>query len=72
MSYEGDGDDEDEEEEDVVSFGSSPALIRELTELESILGNVQNSMVSGSLQALRILREAAQKSAEHAMPLILW
>ncbi len=73
LSYEGDEDEDDDmNEEDVVSFGSSPALIRELTELESTLGNVQNSMASGSLQALRTLREAAQKSAEHAMPLILW
>ena len=73
LSYEGEETDEDDwNDEDVVSFGSSVALIRELTELEAALSNVQGSSADGALQALRTLREAAQKSAEHQLPLILW
>lgn len=73
LSYEGeDTGEEDWNDEDVVSFGSSVALMRELTDLESVLGSVRGDSASGALQALRTLREAAQKSTEHQLPLILW
>ncbi|MBA3470230.1 MAG: hypothetical protein H0T53_11375 [Herpetosiphonaceae bacterium] len=73
LSYEGEeSEEEDWNDEDVVSFGSSVALIRELTDLESLLSNVRSDSVDGAVQALRTLREAAQKSAEHQLPLILW
>jgi hypothetical protein len=73
LSYEGEEEEGDDwNDEDVVSFGSSPALIRELTELEGRLGGVQSDLARGASQALRTMREAAQKSVEHSMPLILW
>jgi len=73
LSYEGEEEEGDDwNDEDVVSFGSSPALIRELTELEGRLGGVQSELARGAAQALRTMREAAQKSVEHSMPLILW
>jgi hypothetical protein len=73
LSYEGEEEEGDDwNDEDVVSFGSSPALIRELTELEGRLGGVQSELARGATQALRTMREAAQKSVEHSMPLILW
>ena len=73
LSYEGEEEEGDDwNDEDVVSFGSSPALIRELTELEGRLGGVQSDLARGAAQALRTMREAAQKSVEHSMPLILW
>lgn len=73
LSYEGEEEEGDDwNDEDVVSFGSSPALIRELTELEGHLSGVQSDIARGALQALRTMREAAQKSVEHSMPLILW
>jgi hypothetical protein len=73
LSYEGEEEEGDDwNDEDVVSFGSSPALIRELTELEGRLDGVQSELARGAAQALRTMREAAQKSVEHSMPLILW
>lgn len=73
LSYEGEEEEGDDwNDEDVVSFGSSPALIRELTELEGRLDGVQSELARGAVQALRTMREAAQKSVEHSMPLILW
>ena len=73
LSYEGEEEEGDDwNDEDVVSFGSSPALIRELTELEGRLGGVQSDLARGAAEALRTMREAAQKSVEHSMPLILW
>ncbi|HEY1014409.1 MAG TPA: hypothetical protein VGE07_17000 [Herpetosiphonaceae bacterium] len=72
LSYGEDEEEEDEEwNDEVVSFGSSVALLRELTDLESLLGGA-GSAVDHALATLRTLREAAQKSIEHELPVILW
>ncbi len=73
LSYEGEeSDEEDWEEEEVVSFGSSVALARELNELEPMLAKVSGADAESALKALRTFREAAAKSIEFKLPLILW
>ena len=75
LSYEGEEEGDDDEwgdDEEVVSFGSSVALLRELGELESKLSGVAGEKGTGLLNALRALREGAQQSIQHNLPLILW
>ncbi|MFD3165920.1 hypothetical protein [Herpetosiphon sp. NSE202] len=76
LSYEGEESDDEEwgEEgsEDVVSFGSSVALARELAELEAQVHNLRSAEGQAAHQALHELRAAAQHSIENNLPLILW
>ena len=71
------GDEEDTDGADVsdedttVSFGSSVALLRELTEVEELFRQ-NNVPVGGPRQALQVLRTAAQQSIDHGLPIILW
>jgi hypothetical protein len=70
----GDEEDEDEElleEDSAVSFGSSHALMRELTEIEALFqqANVPNV---GARRALDVLKTAAQQSIDTGLPVILW
>jgi hypothetical protein len=62
VSYEG---------ENAVSFGSSVALLRELTELEELFQR-NNVPMGGPRQALQVLKTAAEQSVDHALPIILW
>ena len=69
------GDEEDEDEglddESTVSFGSSVALLRELSDLEGLLreGNVP---LGGPREALQVLKTAAEQSVNNGLPIILW
>ncbi len=71
------GDDEDEEEEELtdedttVSFGSSVALLRELTELEAMLRE-HRVPAGGPVEALQVLKTAAEQSVSNGLPIILW
>ena len=59
------------EEDTAVSFGSSVALLRELSELEALLD--QNRIPpSGARQALQVLKAAAETSVQTSLPIILW
>ncbi len=59
------------ESENAVSFGSSVALLRELTELEELFQR-NNVPVGGPRQALQVLKTAAQQSVSNSLPIILW
>ncbi|MCS6840641.1 MAG: hypothetical protein NZ699_13580 [Roseiflexus sp.] len=69
---------ESEEEEDtpieesVVSFGSSVALQRELVELEGMLDQAGVKPRHPVRRCLRVLREAADVSVAHDLPIIVW
>lgn len=70
------GEEEDEdaellEEDSAVSFGSSYALMRELTEIENLFQQA-NVPSSGARQALDVLKTAAQQSIDNGLPVILW
>jgi hypothetical protein len=70
------GDEEDEdvellEEDSAVSFGSSYALMRELTEIENLLQQA-NVPSGGAHRALDVLKTAAQLSIDNGLPVILW
>ncbi len=70
----GDEEDEDEEtleEDSAVSFGSSVALMRELTEVEQLFQQA-NVPQAGPRKALQVLRTAAQQSIDNGLPIILW
>lgn len=74
VEYGEDGEDDEDEsfaEDNAVSFGSSPALLRELTELEELF-NTANVPVGGPRQALQSLKAAAKASVENSLPIILW
>jgi len=70
------GEEEDEdaellEEDSAVSFGSSYALMRELSEIENLFQ--QASVPSnGARRALDVLKTAAQQSIDNGLPVILW
>ena len=59
------------EGENAVSFGSSVALLRELTELEELFQH-NNVPMGGPRQALQVLKTAAEQSVNHTLPIILW
>jgi len=64
---------EDEEgEEDNAFFGSSARLQRELAELGPMLIKAGVSHTSEAYQCLELLREAAAKSLEYGLPIIVW
>ena len=70
------GEEEDDEEgsmneDTAVSFGSSVALMRELTEVEQLFRQA-NVPHSGPRNALEVLRTAAQQSIDNGLPIILW
>lgn len=67
----GDEDEEELEDENMVSFGSSVALLRELTELETLLQK-HNVPMGGPRQALQALKTAAEQSVNNGLPIILW
>ena len=65
----GDEDEEADPDEGITfSFGSSPALLRELTELEGMLQQA-NVPVDGPRQALQVLRTAAEQSVNTGWPI---
>jgi hypothetical protein len=70
------GEEEDDEEgsmneDTAVSFGSSVALMRELTEVEQLFQQA-NVPHGGPRNALNVLRTAAQQSIDNGLPVILW
>ncbi|MBV9790956.1 MAG: hypothetical protein JOZ51_22365 [Chloroflexi bacterium] len=70
------GEEEDEdaellEEDSAVSFGSSYALMRELTEIENLFQQA-NVPSNGARRALDVLKTAAQQSIDNGLPVILW
>ena len=68
----GDEDDEEEvSEEDATGFGSSVALLRELSEVEELFQR-NNVPMSGPRRALQVLKTAAEQSANTGLPIILW
>jgi hypothetical protein len=60
------------EEDTAVSFGSSVALLRELTEVDQLLQQANVPAGSGPRKALDVLRTAAQQSMNTGLPVILW
>ncbi len=72
----GDGDEEEDDEEEpdesVVSFGSSVALARELTELKRALAKHKLPVNHPAYVALLTLDEAARHSVAHKMPVSIW
>lgn len=64
-------DDDGVDEDTAVSFGSSVALRRELTELEQLFKE-RNVPQGGYTQALGVLKTAAQQSMDNGLPIILW
>lgn len=62
----------EEGEEDEAFFGSSVRLLRELSELETLLGNANVSTRIAAYNCLRTLRNAAQQSTRHNLPIIIW
>lgn len=73
VDYGEEEDDEDEaaEEDSAVSFGSSYALMRELTEVEQLFQQANVPQV-GALNALQVLKTAARQSIDNGLPIILW
>lgn len=70
------GEEEDEdaellEEDSAVSFGSSYALMRELSEIENLFQQA-NVPSNGARRALDVLKTAAQQSIDNGLPIILW
>ncbi|MEI7645013.1 MAG: hypothetical protein WCJ55_12110 [Chloroflexales bacterium] len=64
---------EDEEgEEDNAFFGSSACLQRELAELAPLLIKAGLTSNSQAYRCLELLREAAAKSLEFGLPIIVW
>ncbi len=74
MEFELDEDaDEDEESEgQVVSFGSSTALQRELVELDTLLNDNNVPSSHPSVRCLNVLREAASQSVSNDLPIVIW
>ena len=69
----GDEDEDEElfEEDTAVSFGSSVALLRELTEVEELFRR-NNISADGPQEALQVLKTAAEQSVNSGLPIILW
>ena len=68
---EGEEDEELPDEDSTVSFGSSVALLRELSELEDMFR--QHGVPSGGpVEALQVLKTAAEQSVSNGLPIILW
>lgn len=70
------GEDEEEdaellEEDSAVSFGSSYALMRELSEIHNLFQQA-NVPDNGARRALDVLKTAAQQSIDNGLPVILW
>lgn len=63
---------QDEIEEQVVSFGSSVALQRELVELAQMLNKARIPEKHPTYRALKVLREAADQSVANDLPIIIW
>jgi hypothetical protein len=64
---------EDEDgEEDNAYFGSSAQLQRELAELAPLLIKAGVSSNSEAYRCLELLRDAAAKSLEFGLPIIVW
>jgi hypothetical protein len=59
------------EEGNVITFGSSVALQRELTEVEELFRHA-NIPMGGPRQALQTLKTGAEQSVNNGLPLILW
>lgn len=64
--------DEDEEEDQIVSFGSSTALQRELVDLEQQLLAARVPVETPAFVCLRALREAADQSVANDLPIVIW
>jgi hypothetical protein len=59
------------EEDNIQSYGSSVALLRELTEVEELFKGA-NVPMGGPREALQVLRTAAEQSISTGLPIILW
>jgi len=71
VEYDEEDDGEVFEQDNAVSFGSSVALLRELTEVEELFKRSDIPM-GGPRQALQVLRTAAEQSVNTGLPIILW
>jgi hypothetical protein len=67
-----DDDDFEDEDEQVVCFGSSVALQRELTELEPMLRDAGLKTEHNVYRCLATLRTAAEQSVTNDLPVIIW
>jgi hypothetical protein len=65
-------DDAESAEENVVSFGSSVGLQRELVELEGLLQTANVPVSHPAYRCLRTLREAVDQSVANDLPIIVW
>lgn len=65
-------DHDDEDDENVVSFGSSTALQRELTELEPMLKGANIASSHPAYRCLTVLRTAVDQSVSNDLPIIVW
>lgn len=65
-------DEEDFDEEQVVCFGSSLALQRELTELEPMLQQAGLTADHSVYRCLTTLKDAAAQSLANELPIIIW
>lgn len=63
--------DEDDDEQ-VVSFGSSIALQRELVELEGLLKQAGLTTSDPAYRCLQVLQTAANQSVSNDLPIIIW
>lgn len=64
--------DEDEEESQVVSFGSSVALQRELVELDTLLTQANVPTKHAAYRCMTVLREAVGQSVSNDLPIVIW
>ncbi|RRR72094.1 MAG: hypothetical protein EI684_10620 [Candidatus Viridilinea halotolerans] len=62
----------EEGEEDSAFFGSAHALQREIAELGPLLINAGVKPNSDAYRCLELLREAANQSITHGLPVIIW
>lgn len=61
-----------EEDDNVVSFGSSVALQRELAEIEPLLQAAKVANTHPAYRCLTVLRTAADQSVANDLPIVVW
>jgi len=69
---EGDGQEEDDEDLEDISIGSSIVLQRELVELEELFKQAGIPLKSTPYRTLQVLRQAADQSVQHDLPIVIW
>lgn len=66
------GEDPDNEDVEIFSFGSAPALIRELYILRGLMQQFEISPKHATMRCLNALMEGAQTSVNTDLPLLIW